>query len=100
MSGGASLCPTCGDDRRRDSGRRVENLGMYVGLAIAALYAIGEFLLQVGIVRPAQNHGVPWVTLLLVTLCVAPKTIGKATAGRAWVIVAQGIANWFSKEKG
>ena len=85
-------CAPCRAERHR----YVEDRALYVALAIAALYGVGEFLIDVGLVDPPATRRIPWVTLVLCFLCVAPKMIGRATTGRAWLTLAGGLAKRLS----
>lgn len=88
-------CPPC----RVEAHRTVEERGFYVGLFVAGLFSLGEFLVYVGVVAPAAGRGIPWLTVMFFAGCVLPITIGKATTGRAWITIANGIANWLSNRK-
>lgn len=80
-------------------GRALEDYGFMLALGIAALYGVGEFLIDMGLVDPPAQRRVPWVTLILFIGCVAPKTVGRATMGQVWVILAQGVARMISRRK-
>lgn len=88
------------DDRLKRRGRAVEDYGMMVALAIAALYGVGEFLIDIGVVTPPAERRIPWVTLTLCLLCILPKTIGRKTGGQVWLRIADGVASWFSRKEG
>lgn len=73
-------------EQRSPAGRHIENVLAIVGIAQAALYGTLEALRHNGIsfgdCTPAT--GIPWVTVLIFMGCVAPKTLGRATAGKLW----------------
>lgn len=77
-------------------GRSVEDVAMYVGIGQAALYGVGEFLMQIGVVP--RYTGVPYMTIALFLGCVLPKTVGRATAGRIWTVLADTFASRFGKK--
>ena len=74
--------------------RIVEDIGFAVGLLLGIAY--------VGLVEilPAACHAIgrcvnapgdnpfPWVVVTIIALCVAPKTLGRATAGEFWKAIA------------
>lgn len=82
--------------------RGVEDYGMYVGLAIAALYGLSEAVVytatSLGLVPEPGETRVPWITVILFVGCVLPKTIGRVTTGKVWVTLATGVASWFSRQ--
>lgn len=76
------------------TGRTIENVGFSVALFVVALYALGEFVHHVGYrIGPcaAEVDSFPWGTFFLATICILPKTIGRATAGAIWGKLAGGV---------
>lgn len=73
--------------------RLLEDIAFIVGIAIAVLYAIGEFLTSMGwCIKTCNPHaGVPWMTVVLFAGCVLPKTLGRATAGKVWDAIASRV---------
>lgn len=67
--------------------RRIEDWLAIAGVAQAMLYGIAEFLIHIGVVTP-KSHGVPYMTIALFLGCVLPKTVGRASAGKIWEILA------------
>lgn len=56
--------------------RVLEDLGFLVGIILAVLYVLG---VKVGTGNPPA-----WAVVSIIATLVAPKMIGRATAGRAW----------------
>lgn len=63
--------------------RLLEDFGFLVGLLLIAGKGVVEILADAGIVRHA-NHGFPWAFFGYTALLIAPKMVGRASAGRAW----------------
>lgn len=65
------------------SGRLIENVLALGGFALAAVYVL---VAEVGLVEARCIHpeGFPWGVFSVVAVCMAPKTLGRATAGRIW----------------
>ena len=72
--------------RQSPTSRHIENGLAIAGLFQAMLYGTIEALAHAGIrLGPcAAPEGFPWVTLCIFAGCVAPKTLGRATAGKLW----------------
>lgn len=66
--------------------RFVETFAFAGGVVLLMLYMIVEVLHAAGIRLGTgeTDHGFPFGTMIAASLLVAPKMIGKATAGRAW----------------
>lgn len=79
--------------QRSNTSRNIENGLALVGIAQAGLYGTLEALARSGFTLGAckPNSGIPWVTLAIFSGCVLPKTVGRASAGKAWSLFA-GIA--------
>lgn len=78
-------CAPCRAERRIDGGRRAENTLAYAGAGQALFAGLMESLVRAGVRLgdgPAEA-GIPWVNLAILVICVMPKTVGRATAGRA-----------------
>ena len=73
-----------------DHGRRAENVLAYAGAAQAVFAGVLESLVRAGFRLGAGDavSGVPWVNLAILGVCVLPKTVGRATAGRVWDAIA------------
>lgn len=73
-----------------EKSRHIENALAIAGILQALLYGTLEALRHAGIsfgkCEPAD--GIPWVTVMIFAGCVAPKTLGRATAGKVWDVVA------------
>lgn len=69
-------------------GRWIENILAIVGILQAALYGTMEALARGGFLQHNEHAGFPWITLAILGVCVLPKTVGRATAGRVWDAVA------------
>ena len=71
------------------AGRWIENGLAVLGGIIGAAYVVGvEILPHVGLgCAPAADHGVPWGLVIIVTAMVAPKTLGRMTAGRIYEVL-------------
>ena len=72
------------------AGRWIENALALAGIAQACLYGTLEALRSVGysLGECKPDTGIPWVTLSILFACVLPKTVGRATAGKAWESIA------------
>lgn len=81
---------------RIPTSRRIEDIGFLVGVTIAALFAVGEFMVYISFVKKGAS-GFPYVTIILVLACVLPKTVGRATAGRVWEVLANRFGGRRSK---
>ena len=72
-------------------GRRAENVLAYAGAAPAAFLGVLEALSHYGLIGegPAEVAslgdvvvGLPWFNIIVLVVCVAPKTLGRATVGK------------------
>jgi hypothetical protein len=69
--------------------RAIENSLAVLGGIIAAGYVVGAEILPRYLQRPdGCPHGVPWGVVTLAAACIAPKTLGRATAGRIYTAFA------------
>ena len=66
--------------------RFVETFAFVGGVLLLMTYMVVEILHAAGVRLGSQptDEGFPWGTMISASLLVAPKMIGKATAGRAW----------------
>ena len=73
--------------------RYIENwLAALGGLTATAYVVLVEVLPHSGLVScqaPSPHPGFPWGVVILVAAMVAPKTLGRATAGKVWDVVAR-----------
>jgi phenylacetate-coenzyme A ligase PaaK-like adenylate-forming protein len=76
--------------RQGRASRRIEDALAIAGILQAGLYGTLEALASVGwrLGECAADTGLPWVTLAILFACVLPKTLGRATAGRIWEVIA------------
>ena len=74
-----------------NNGRLWENIAFLSGTLVLVFYGVLEALSHFGIIG-SGNGGIPWGLLLAGVLLVMPKTIGKAQAGEAFMLIAKGIA--------
>ena len=72
--------------------RFVETFAFAGGVVLLMLYMVVEILHAAGVRLGSgpTDEGFPWGTMISASLLVAPKMIGKATAGRAWNKIAGG----------
>lgn len=72
--------------------RFVETFAFAGGVILLMLYMVVEILYAAGVRLGTgpTDEGFPWGTMISASLLVAPKMIGKATAGRAWNKIAGG----------
>jgi hypothetical protein len=70
--------------------RFVETFAFAGGVILLMLYMVVEILHAAGVRLGTgpTDEGFPWGTMISASLLVAPKMIGKATAGRAWNKIA------------
>jgi hypothetical protein len=73
-------------EQRSPASRHIENALAIAGILQACLYGTLEALRHNGISfgQCEPTEGIPWVTVLIFMGCVAPKTLGRATAGKLW----------------
>ena len=72
--------------RQSSASRHIENGLAIAGIVQALLYGTLESLAHSGIKFGACEapQGIPWITVMIFAGCVAPKTLGRATAGKLW----------------
>ena len=63
--------------------RILEDSAFVLGVVVAAGYVVFAEIL-----KPDPGRAFPWGVMILVGACVAPKTLGRATAGRIWDRIA------------
>lgn len=70
--------------------RIVEDILAFAGIIQALFYGGMEALRSAGFKLGdcPTEHSFPWVTIAILAICVAPKTVGRATAGKAWAGLA------------
>jgi hypothetical protein len=73
-------------EQRGGASRHIENALAIAGIAQALLYGTLEALRHSGISFGTCEapEGIPWITVMIFAGCVAPKTLGRATAGKLW----------------
>lgn len=73
-------------EQRSPASRHIENALAVAGIAQALLYGTLESLAHSGIRFGTceSPSGIPWITVMIFMGCVAPKTLGRATAGKLW----------------
>lgn len=66
--------------------RFLEDFAFVVAILQAIGYGVAEMLGEQGVRlgRCEANEGFPYVTIVLFLGCVAPKMLGRATAGKIW----------------
>lgn len=71
---------------RGAASRYIENGLAIVGILQAGLYGTLEALASVGwrLGKCEAETGFPWITAFILGVCVLPKTVGRATAGKVW----------------
>lgn len=62
--------------------RVLENLGFLAGIGIGVFAAVRETM------SGCTSHPFPWALAIIAGLLIAPKMIGRGSAGRAWEAVA------------
>lgn len=86
----------------RSHSRMIEDIGFAAGIIQGLFYGALEALKNAGWTlgkcEQVQQavHSFPWVTITIMALCVAPKMVGRATAGKAW----SGLANLLPGNRG
>lgn len=70
--------------------RLLEDIGFAAAIALGVIYGVAEALARVGVrLGPhAPDTSFPWGLLIVMTILAAPKTLGRATAGRIWDVIA------------
>lgn len=72
--------------------RYIENWAAVVGMLVVVAYVLlVEIMPHSGLMAcstPPVHPGFPWGVVILVAALVAPKTLGRASAGRIWEIMA------------
>lgn len=70
--------------------RILEDVGFAAAIALGLLYGIAEALARIGLYvgDKAPDTSFPWGLLIVMSIMAAPKTLGRATAGRIWDVIA------------
>jgi hypothetical protein len=74
--------------------RWLEDVGFVVGILLGIAYVgLVEILptacYSLDVCQQAPvDHPFPWVLVAIIALCIAPKMIGRSTAGRVWEAIA------------
>lgn len=71
----------------RNGGRWIENVAAIVGLGNLAFIGFAE----AQSLTACTEARFPWANLIIGAICVLPKTVGRATAGRVWDVLANRI---------
>lgn len=72
-------------DRAIEHGRWVENVLALGGGALLLFAGFKEAIAS------CSTHPFPWAAFIIGAICVAPKTLGRATAGRIWGVMGARI---------
>lgn len=70
--------------------RFLEDAGFAAAILLGILYGLAEALARIGVrLGPnAPDASFPWGLLIVMAVLAAPKTVGRASAGRVWEGVA------------
>jgi hypothetical protein len=70
--------------------RILEDVGFGAAILLGVIYGVAEALARVGvrIGEHAPDASFPWGLLIVMAVLAAPKTVGRASAGRVWDAVA------------
>jgi hypothetical protein len=70
----------------KDVSRALENFGFALGISLAGAYVVAEIIVRLGACfgPTCSPQGFPWGLFMMCALLVAPKMLGRATAGRIW----------------
>ncbi len=84
--------------------RALENVGFIIGLAVALMFFVGETARRLGFCGPdGCTEGLDLlyavIQLAFCAVCVAPKMLGKQTAGKVWSGLVDKIPTIASKAK-
>ena len=70
--------------------RAVEAVSFILGVLILAAYGLSEVLVHLGWkLGPHSDTTFPWGQIIVGALLVAPKMLGRATAGKIWDAIGQ-----------
>ncbi len=71
--------------------RTIETIAFALGVVILGAYGLAEALALLGWrLGPHEgHHGFPWGQVVVATILVAPKLLGRATAGKIWGAIGQ-----------
>ena len=74
------------DKYRERPSRLVEDVGFGAGLLIATAFAGVELVIRMGVrLGPCgEDTHFPWWFVIVIGVLVAPKMLGKGTAGKGW----------------
>lgn len=79
----------------RSRSRLLEDVSFVLGVLVAVSFAAAEIALKLGVHLGECSHtdsGTPWGLLVIAGILIAPKTLGRATAGKVWQAVGERIA--------
>lgn len=79
--------------------RAIEDIGFGVAIALIALRGLLELVHESGLVIPPEHHGFPWGFAASVVLIIAPKYLGRITAGEVWKSIGSGIGKLVGRGK-
>lgn len=82
--------------------RQIEDWGFIIALVLGALYGLSEVIVYAVVslgIRPYVEAPFPWLVMAFFIGGILPKTLGRATAGQVWVVLAQGVARLISRGK-
>lgn len=77
---------------KRNIDRLVETTGFGIGVGLLATKTFVEILQDAGFLTYPPEHGWPWGLFLSCGLMVLPKFLGKATAGKVWGSIGEGLS--------
>jgi hypothetical protein len=83
-----------GSPLRGGASRMIEDSAFFLGLLLIASRATVEMGQEIGYWPMPADHHSAWATLLeflRASLLVAPKTLGRATAGGVWGAIGSGV---------
>lgn len=82
--------------------RKVEDYGLIVAFGLGACYGLSEIVVHAVVslgVRPRVDAPFPWIIVMFFLGCILPKTLGRATTGSVWIILAQAVGRLISRGK-
>lgn len=89
-------------ERVKDVSRQIEDWGFLIACGLGLLYGIGEIIVYVVVslgLRPHTEAPFPWIVMAFFIGGILPKTLGRATAGQVWVVLAHGVARLLTRGK-
>jgi len=86
------------DHYRFNPSRLLEDIAFAVGILSILARVVVELAHETGHWAPLADHkGIPWAFAASVVLLIAPKMLGKATAGRVWEALGGGVSAGLGK---